>query len=457
MAPKTTVRPGTSDAATAKALKKVSDELKKATDGGEVNNAEWEKVVPNIENAPLESGVARLLLDVYADKAISFEEGAGIDAGMLLKVKGYEVELRYVDRDGKSVVPDLRVAELSQGNMAEKDAAFDALSAKLKVADRRISVAVVDGGFVQHPLLQDNLNKEPNARGAQPGYFIGKKFGEFTPAQEKEGAVHGTHVTGIVTRGTSRIDARLYAIPLEAAGDRLAGKRLRSNGAKLQLDAVEAAAKDGAKVINISVESFLTSAQATQFQKLISKYPNVLFVFGAGNDGFELGSTSGTEKSLVESLRLPNLVVVAASLPDGGRWGSSNYGDDWVALAARGHQISSADSGSLGLLPESGTSMAAPGVTNAAAKCLVLNPLLTPPQVVQLLAITSDPDPDWKGKVASGGTINTERAMQAAAALTLVKQGRTVKAALAELGIEPAQQPAIKKAVAALGEKAPSR
>src|SRR5262249_49145462 len=83
----------------------------------------------------------------------------------------------------------------------------------------------------------------------------------------------------------------------------------------------------------------------------------------------------------------------------------------------------------------SGTSMAAPAVVNAAAKCLVLDPGLSPDAVKRLLADTSDRRADWNGVVQSGGPINSARASTLAALTRLVPKGETPPAAAARLGL----------------------
>jgi subtilisin family serine protease len=83
----------------------------------------------------------------------------------------------------------------------------------------------------------------------------------------------------------------------------------------------------------------------------------------------------------------------------------------------------------------SGTSMAAPAVVSAAAKCLVLDPGLSPEAVKRLLADTSDHRDDWAGAVQAGGPINSARACQLAALTGLVRRGETPQAAAAKLGL----------------------
>ena len=183
----------------------------------------------------------------------------------------------------------------------------------------------------------------------------------------------------------------------------------------------------------------------------MAKHPGTLFVLGAGNDRYTLGSSPPGQRTLAESFKAPNLVVVGASLPDGGRWAQSNIGAQFVGLAARGHAIGSTDSDGDGLRTESGTSMAAPNVSNLASKCRLLNPALTPEKAVKLLAATSDAHWTWKDNSASGGTVNNERAMLGAAALALMKKGNlTATKALTQLGVPPGERERLEAALATI-------
>jgi hypothetical protein len=65
----------------------------------------------------------------------------------------------------------------------------------------------------------------------------------------------------------------------------------------------------------------------------------------------------------------------------------------------------------------------------------VLDPDLSPTALKQLMADTSDVRADWQGKVASGGTINVERAARLAALTGLVRGGKTPEAAADQLGL----------------------
>ena len=80
---------------------------------------------------------------------------------------------------------------------------------------------------------------------------------------------------------------------------------------------------------------------------------------------------------------LPNLITVGAVDKSGDEASFTSYGPT-VVVHANGYLVESVIPGG-DRIPESGTSMAAPQVTNLAAKVLAVNPKLSPPQVVALI------------------------------------------------------------------------
>lgn len=394
-----------------------------------VTDAEWRTVSKEL-GSTLGAPQHRQLLEAYLDGRVGFEPGASEGARETLATKGFDVPGRRDDGSGRLVPAAVELTRVLEGTVTEADVTFDALQA-LVGSSGSLRLAVVDGGFAAHPVLSDNLDGA--AKRAKAGADIGKRLGHFTSLEKEHGARHGTHVAGIATRGTSSIQASLFAVPLEVPDDPEAVQR--PAGSNPLPDALEAAAKSGASVINVSIEAFGDRDELARYRRVMERFPQALFVFGAGNDGYELGSSSEGDLSVVESFKLPNLVVVGASLPDGGRWGQSNVSARWVDVAARGHAIASTSNDGVGLRTESGTSMASPNVANLVAKCRLLHPALEPAMVVKLLQATSDEHWSWKGHVASGGTVNAERAMRGAAVLALVARGAPLESAVERLGL----------------------
>lgn len=118
--------------------------------------------------------------------------------------------------------------------------------------------------------------------------------------------------------------------------------------------------------------------------------PQILFVAAAGNSN----SDATFNESMPADIVLPNLLAVGAVDRAGDEAPFTSYGPT-VKVHANGYQVES-------LLPGgarvalSGTSMAAPQVTNLAAKLLVLNPKLTTAQLIEAIVGSAEKTADGR-------------------------------------------------------------
>lgn len=137
--------------------------------------------------------------------------------------------------------------------------------------------------------------------------------------------------------------------------------------------------------------------------------PETLFVFAAGND-----ATNNDElPASPANVKAQNTIAVAATLGVAEIAPFSNYGATQVEVAAPGVAIRSTIPGDE-YLPMSGTSMAAPYVTNVAARVKDANGNLKAVDVKKVLMQTVDVKDFLKGKVVTSGIVNRERAVKAA-------------------------------------------
>ena len=113
--------------------------------------------------------------------------------------------------------------------------------------------------------------------------------------------------------------------------------------------------------------------------------PDVLFVAAAMNNDAD----AGFDETIPSSLELPNLITVGAVDQAGGRTSFTSTGKT-VRVYASGYNVESVVPGGAHV-QESGTSMAAPQVTNLAAKLIAIDPNLTPAQTIALITDSSDP------------------------------------------------------------------
>jgi subtilisin family serine protease len=149
-------------------------------------------------------------------------------------------------------------------------------------------------------------------------------------------------------------------------------------------------------------------------ERMMDKAPNTLFVFAAGNDNStEFDANNDIRPNYPASVDSDNTITVAATVDDKAIASFSNYGAKSVHVAAPGVGIlSTTPQGKMTKM--SGTSMAAPNVSNIALKMSEVNDFLSPKELKKILMATVDKKDFLKGKVLSEGVVNEARAIKAA-------------------------------------------
>lgn len=110
------------------------------------------------------------------------------------------------------------------------------------------------------------------------------------------GTYHGTHVAGLASYDNPAIGILPYRVlPRNIVGPGPLDAEEMSVVANQLFAAVERAAKDGASIINLSLGFMAKESEDDEYEKvkvlndqweaLVDKYPNILFVAAAGNDG----------------------------------------------------------------------------------------------------------------------------------------------------------------------------
>jgi subtilisin family serine protease len=223
--------------------------------------------------------------------------------------------------------------------------------------------------------------------------------------------LHGTHVAGIALAGNPfarltvvRITWDYHAVP-ELPTDASVRAAVAAYG-----KAVDYFRQTNTRVVNMSWGTSLkeyeralelngvgkdAAERHTAARKLfdidkkglhdaLARVPEILFVAGAGNSATD----ASFEEFVPASFRMPNLVTVGAVDQAGDQTGFTSSGPTVVVYANGFEVISNVPGG--GTLPLSGTSMAAPAVTNLAAKLIALDPSLTPASTIALIVNTAD-------------------------------------------------------------------
>jgi subtilisin family serine protease len=280
-----------------------------------------------------------------------------------------------------------------------------------------ITVAVVDTGLdYRHPDLVANTWTNPsdpaNGQDDDGDGFVDDVHGvDFIndDSDPMDDSGHGTHVAGIVgargdnSIGTVGVNWSVRIMPL---------KFLDRNGDGNTADAAQAiayAVDHGAKVINASWGG--TAFSQTLYQAVANASDHgVLLVSAAGNEG----ANGDVAPDYPAGFSLPNVISVAATDRNDRLLDFSNYGRRTVQLAAPGDEIDSTVPPSVdasGYTEFSGTSMAAPFVSGAAALYLSRWPGSSVGLVRDALLRTTVPLPSLEGKTSTGGRLDVARAL----------------------------------------------
>jgi hypothetical protein len=150
-------------------------------------------------------------------------------------------------------------------------------------------------------------------------------------------------------------------------------------------------------------------------EKTMKRYSHILFVFSAGNSGLN----NDEFHHYPSRIKLPNTIAVAAM--NGDYLATfSNYGFKSVDIGAPGVAILSivpkvySEQGTELYSPASGTSMAAPYVSNLAAQIKNTNPRLTPADIKRIILETGENKEHLRTKLASGSIADNHKALRAA-------------------------------------------
>jgi hypothetical protein len=229
---------------------------------------------------------------------------------------------------------------------------------------------------------------------------------------------HGTHVAGIAIKGNPAAELVVFRFndglsrELHFAPTTEWANRMAANFKRIG----QFCAEHNVRVVNLSwgdepqeFEEWLARSKANQTggerkQEALELYsiwkqaiigamqaaPNTLFVAAAGN----ADSDARFLEDVPSSLELPNLITVGATNQAGDATSFTSYGKTVVVYAGGYHVESYIPGGKK--VKFSGTSMAAPQVTNLAAKLFAIDPSLTAEKAKELIISGSTPSQDGK-------------------------------------------------------------
>jgi thermitase len=358
----------------------------------------------------------RVVRELGSINAVVVKPRRGVKVAVLRRALERRREVRWVEPDyilRASETPNdpdlLRQYALGEG--AGSISAREAWNTRTSCA----KVATLDSGAeYSHPDLKANIWHNPheikgNNKDDDHNDYVDDYYGVNIPkgrdsATDDDG--HGTHVAGIIggrTNNATGIAGTCWTIRIVPI------RFMDSRGRGSTSDAIaglQYAIRSGAKIINCSFGAPTASRSLHDAVQAV-KAKGILLVVAAGNDGQDLSK----DPSYPAAYGFDNIISVAATTSDDALASFSNFDSKMVDLAAPGDGIlSTYPTDRYKML--SGTSMAAPFVTAAAAMLRAKDPGASYRTIRSKLLSSVDRIPALDGKVASGGRLDLDRALK---------------------------------------------
>ena len=338
--------------------------------------------------------------------------GTSTDLGLKFYAD-HQNQIEYIEEDypvrAFDAPNDPSYSSQKQLNKLAREAAW-----KISKGSKDVIVAVTDTGFnFDHPDLKNQVWTNPNEipdngiDDDENGYI--DDVNGWNHADDNNNPMdkqsHGSHVAGIIgaegnnEEGIVGMAWNVTIMPSQFLDEKGGGSTFKA------IKSIVYASENGARIINASwgggsksksLEEAIAAAQAN----------GSIIIAAAGNEK----RNNDLFSSYPANYPVSNIVSVAATNISSDLPSFSNYGLSTVHVGAPGHQVLSTVLGS-DYKRFSGTSMAAPVVSGVAALMLSVNPDLTALQLRNGLMEAVDSKATLKGKVATGGEINPEKAL----------------------------------------------
>jgi subtilisin family serine protease len=224
---------------------------------------------------------------------------------------------------------------------------------------------------------------------------------------------HGTHVSGTI--GAKANGAGVVGVNWNVR--LISGKFLGRNGGT-SANAVKAIDYfNGLKARGVNIVATNNSWGGGGFSQALTdaigraNSSNILFIAAAGNGGSDqVGDNNDTTPHYPSTYSNPNIIAVAAITSTGARASFSNYGPTTVDIGAPGAAIWSTTAYNI-YESYSGTSMATPHVTGAAALYASTHPGATAAAIKNALLSSAIPTSSMAGVTTTGGRLDAYAAL----------------------------------------------
>lgn len=380
--------------------------------GAKIRTFTEEKGDDMLQNTAVSEDLAVAVIKIETE-GVSAEEAAASykeQEQVIAASPNYELELF-----GEPAVND---PDYTQQNYLHQVAAIQSWKCLSAVPHSKVLVAALDtGAEMGHPdlagVLNRSLSSEILSGDGKTGPLLGDGYVKGTDVGYTKS--HGTHVSGILAaqanngQGIAGVGSMGDNSVVDLMVVDVFDKEKTASLAYL-IQGMEYAKKCGAKIINLSLgmrwdEGIDDSVLYEECRRLYEA--GIIVICASGNHGIsDYGSVS------VIPADYDNTISVIAVDGDNRRPDFSNYGNRKDISAPGGDIYSTMQNGSYGRL--SGTSMAAPFVTAAAAMLCSVDPSLTTDSVRDiLLKNATDIGAPGKDPETAAGLLNMRRSMEA--------------------------------------------
>ncbi|HKL79750.1 MAG TPA: S8 family serine peptidase [Mobilitalea sp.] len=260
-----------------------------------------------------------------------------------------------------------------------------------------------DNGYVDDIYGWDFYNKDNSVC-----HYTYNEKQKLYMADSEDNDDHGTHIAGIIGASVNNnigiagiasiIDIKIMVLKINGGED-------GTGSISSAVEAIKYATMMGADICNIS---WGTSQPSDALRNVMSE-SDMFFVAAAGNSG----TNNNKEPIYPASYVLDNMISVTYVDSNGTFTDMSNYGDTTVDIAAPGDDIFSTVVGSYSSM--SGSSMAAPHVSAAAALLYSYYDQIYPSNVKELLIASIKPLSNLEGQLINSGIPSAFQAVKTAA------------------------------------------